>query len=109
MCFLETDQTAALYFPRDFSINLKHTEKLLKHSPQSDFRAENFFDFKNFKSFLNFNLRLKNVQINFSIHFNFSNTNRTAYFFNCFPYPGDGCTWIFAKKLNSTAVSMPFI
>lgn len=73
-------------FPRDFSINLTQTEKLLKHSPQFDFRADNFVDFKNFKSFLNFNLRLKNVQINFSIHFNFSNLNRTDYCFNCFPY-----------------------
>lgn len=55
---------------RDFPINFRQ-KIILKHSPQSNFRA----DFKYFKSFFNFNLRLKKVQTFNSIHFNFSNTD----------------------------------
>lgn len=39
-----------------------------EHSPQSKFRAGTFFTLRYFSSLFNFNLRLTNVQIIFSIH-----------------------------------------
>lgn len=53
-------------FRRDFSIKIFNNFK--RHSPHSKFRAGTFFTFKYFSSFFNFNLRLRNVKINFSIH-----------------------------------------
>lgn len=71
----------AVPFRAIFQLISRKPKKKFKHSPQSNFRADNFFDFKYFKSFFNFNLRFKNVQIIFSIHVNFSNSNRTEYLF----------------------------
>lgn len=39
-----------------------------EHLPQSAFLVGNFFTFKYFNSFFNFNLRLTKAKINFSIH-----------------------------------------
>lgn len=56
--------TPPIYFSTFCLLFISYSE----HSPQSKFRAGTFFTLRYFSSFFNFNLRLKNVQINFSIH-----------------------------------------